>query len=163
VNYFDRKNCYLPDDLADETLNRVARRLEEEGEISDTPPARYCYIVAKFVFLESLRTVDRKHVSLDEVTHREGVANLNSASINKSNESQDLKERRLACLEHCLHKLTPENRELLLQYYKGEQRTKIENRRAMAASLGITMNALTIRACRLRNALEECLRKFASA
>jgi hypothetical protein len=31
VAYFDRKNCSSPADLADETLNRVARRLEEEG------------------------------------------------------------------------------------------------------------------------------------
>ena len=30
VAYFDRKNCPAPDELADETLNRVARRLEEE-------------------------------------------------------------------------------------------------------------------------------------
>src|ERR1035438_5025058 len=52
VGYFDRKNCLTPDELADETLNRVARRLEEEGAITDTPPARYCYIVAKFVFFE---------------------------------------------------------------------------------------------------------------
>lgn len=31
------------------------RRLQEEGSITDTAPARYCYIVAKFVFLEELR------------------------------------------------------------------------------------------------------------
>jgi len=33
VLYFDRKNCFAPDELADETLNRVARRLEEERAI----------------------------------------------------------------------------------------------------------------------------------
>ncbi|HJW13097.1 MAG TPA: hypothetical protein VJ776_00295, partial [Thermoanaerobaculia bacterium] len=37
--YFDRRNCISSDELADETLNRVARRLEEEGSIPDTPPA----------------------------------------------------------------------------------------------------------------------------
>ena len=55
VDYFGRRNCHSPEDLADETLNRVARRLEETGSIDDVVPARYCYIVAKFVFLESLR------------------------------------------------------------------------------------------------------------
>jgi hypothetical protein len=59
VDYFDRKNCPPPDELADETLNRVVRRLEEEGAITDTPPARYCYIVAEFVFLEYLRRAER--------------------------------------------------------------------------------------------------------
>src|SRR5437773_7282134 len=39
VAYFDRKNCSGPDDLADETLNRVARRLEEEGHIEAETPA----------------------------------------------------------------------------------------------------------------------------
>src|SRR5690348_9324991 len=55
VSYFDRKNCTFPDDLADETLSRVARRLEEEGAITGAAPAQYCYIVARFVFLERQR------------------------------------------------------------------------------------------------------------
>jgi hypothetical protein len=55
VFYFDRKNCSTPDELADETLNRVARRLEEEGTIESETPAKYCYIVARFVFMEYLR------------------------------------------------------------------------------------------------------------
>ena len=29
VSYFDRKNCQTPHELADETLSRVTRRLEE--------------------------------------------------------------------------------------------------------------------------------------
>ncbi|MEK7725485.1 MAG: hypothetical protein AAB336_14120, partial [Acidobacteriota bacterium] len=48
VAYFDRKNCLNPDELADETLNRAARRLQEEGKIESETPAKYCYIVAKF-------------------------------------------------------------------------------------------------------------------
>jgi hypothetical protein len=65
VHYFDRKNCLSPDELADETLNRVARRLEEEGTIISDTPAHYCYIVARLVFLESLRQ-KRRQESLDE-------------------------------------------------------------------------------------------------
>lgn len=55
VSFFDRKNCLSPDDLVDETLNRVARRLKEEGAITSATPAQYFYIVARFVFLEYLR------------------------------------------------------------------------------------------------------------
>ncbi len=40
--YFDRRNRHSPEELADETLNRVARTLEESGVITITPPARYC-------------------------------------------------------------------------------------------------------------------------
>src|SRR5215470_10746617 len=63
VTYFDRKNCLSPDDLADETLNRVARRLEEEGEIESESPAKYCYTVARYVFLESLRSKPSQEVA----------------------------------------------------------------------------------------------------
>jgi len=44
VAYFDRKNCVAPDDLADETLNRVARRLEEEGIITGTGFPKVFYL-----------------------------------------------------------------------------------------------------------------------
>ncbi len=54
-SYFERKNCLSCDELADETLNRIARKLEEKGSITDVAALHYCYIVAKFVFLESLR------------------------------------------------------------------------------------------------------------
>src|SRR6185369_15388735 len=62
VLYFDRKNCLAPDELADETLNRVARRLEEEGRIISDAPAHYCYVVARLVFLESLRARQRQEL-----------------------------------------------------------------------------------------------------
>ena len=42
VAYFDRKNCSSPDELADETLNRVARRLEEEGSITTSGMGMLC-------------------------------------------------------------------------------------------------------------------------
>ena len=55
VQYFDRKNCSFPQELADETLNRVARRLEEEGEITESTSSQFCFNTARYVFLESLR------------------------------------------------------------------------------------------------------------
>src|SRR4051812_48834551 len=65
--YFDRKNCLTPDELADETLNRVARRLEEEGAIEGDTPARYCYIVARFVFMEHLRAMQRDNTLVNNL------------------------------------------------------------------------------------------------
>jgi DNA-directed RNA polymerase specialized sigma24 family protein len=154
VSYFDRKNCLSPDELTDETLNRVARRLEEEGDIPDTP-ARYCYIVAKFVFLEYLRRAERES-SLDELPIPKHPA-LNP-SISDADEPEN-KEVLLECLESCLANLEPDSRELISQYYLGEQRAKIDNRRALAARLKLTMNALSIRACRIRSKLEDCVKK----
>src|SRR6266446_5516805 len=67
VVFFDRKNCLAPDDLADETLNRVARRLEEEGKIESDAPAKYCYIVARYVFMEHLREAQGGSIALDNL------------------------------------------------------------------------------------------------
>ncbi|MEJ7708610.1 MAG: hypothetical protein WKF84_01840 [Pyrinomonadaceae bacterium] len=157
VAYFDRKNCLSPDDLADETLNRVARRLEEEGSITNTAPGRYCYIVAKFVFLEYLRGAERDQVSLDNMFGSYHPARNLAAAFEA--ETQDDKEKMLDCLERCLQNLEPDNRELIFRYYEGEQSGKIKNRRGLAAQLKLTVNALSIRACRIRSRLEACVSK----
>ena len=158
VSYFDRKNCLTPDELADETLNRVARRLEEEGSITGATPAHYCYIVAKYVFLEYQRRTDRGQVSIDELSNPRHPA-LSPAELSALEDAAESRENRLDCLERCLQNLEPDSRELITQYYRGEQRTKIDNRRALAARLGISTNALGIRACRLRDKLEACVSK----
>lgn len=151
VRYFDRKSCLSPDELADETLQRVSRRLNEAGEIRDASPAQYCYIVAKFVFLEYRRSPTRSHVSL------EAIPGLGDTTVSGNPAGGDEKGSRLKCLEHCLEKLASENRDLILEYYRGERRAKIESRRRMAARLGLTMNALAIRAGRIREKLENCV------
>ena len=151
--YFDRRNCLSPDELADETLNRVARRLEEEGAISDTPPARYCYIVARFVFLEYVRRTRHESAELDE---RSGE--LRSPVTGPADSDDDTSQKLLDSLERCLQQLEARDRELILEYYRGEQRAKIERRRQLAVRLGLTMNAVSIRACRLRDKLEGCVK-----
>jgi DNA-directed RNA polymerase specialized sigma24 family protein len=147
VSYFDRKNCLSPQELADETLSRVARRLEEESAITGATPAHYCYIVARFVFLEYQRQVTPLSISAGEV-----------AASSKIDEGAENRARMLHWLEQCLSRLKPEQRELILDYYQGEQRVKIELRRKLAGRLGLTMNALSIRACRIRDRLEACVR-----
>ncbi|HVS81665.1 MAG TPA: hypothetical protein VHE60_08005 [Pyrinomonadaceae bacterium] len=156
VAYFDRKGCSAPDELADETLNRVARRLEEEGKIESETPAKYCYTVARFVFVEYLRETQKGTVALDEIRRQRHGNDSTAAAVD------DDKEKMLDCLERCANKLEPSNRELITRYYVGRERVKIENRRSLAEELGITMNALAIRACRIRDKLEACVRQCAN-
>lgn len=155
--YFDRKNCLTPDDLADETLNRVARKLEDKGSITDLSPAHYCYVVARFVFLEYLRGDQPAQRTFEEVAHSVVPAGL-SGGPGKDSENQ-AREKLHQCLEHCLGQLPEKDRELILEYYQGEQRAKIERRYRLAERLGLSMNALSIRACRIRDKLELCIRE----
>jgi DNA-directed RNA polymerase specialized sigma24 family protein len=156
--YFDRKNCSNPEELADETLNRVARRLQEEGDIIGETPARYCYIVARFIFMEHLRLTQKANVMLDEIKRQ--PANSYSKAEEAEN-NHEIKEKMLNCLDRCTAKLEPVSRQIITKYYLGQERVKIENRRALAESLGITQNALSIRACRIRDRLEGCVRHCA--
>jgi len=160
VAYFDRKNCPAPDELADETLNRVARRLEEEDVDESEAPARYCYIVARFVFMEHLRG-ERKENALLENMRRQGRAD--GPAMSDASEEKDAEERALDYLERCVGELGPAEREIITRYYIGEERVKIENRRALARELGLTVNALSVRACRIRTRLEDCLRRCLGA
>jgi DNA-directed RNA polymerase specialized sigma24 family protein len=156
VFYFDRRNCASPDELADETLNRVARRLQEEGAITDASPAHYCYIVAKFVFLEAIRAPESRNASVDDLSPSAQAASKLAVPATPAAE-QVAKEQHLNCLDACLRKLQTADQELILEYYQGEQHTKIANRSQLAERLGLTANALTIRACRIRTKLELCV------
>ncbi len=155
LRYFDHKHCLASDDLADETLNRVARRLEEQGTITEATPAQYCYIVAKFVFLEYLR---QAHPQADATE-----ANLSSAALARASRplpaTAEAEEKRMVCLEQCIDKLMSEERDLILEYYRGEQHEKIRRRRQLAERLALTLNALSIRACRIRIRLEGCVNR----
>jgi hypothetical protein len=148
VRYFERKKCLDPDALADDTLNRVSRRLEEEGAITDATPAHYCHIVAKFVLLEHIRQVNA-HVQQPIAVDRP----LEAKAPAGDTDGQAL----LECLDRCLGRLDPDEALLILEYYRGEQRAKIEQRRRLAAELELSPNALSIRACRIRDKLEACI------
>jgi len=155
VAYFDRRNRPFADELADETLNRIGRTLEKSGSIAITPAARYCYVVARFVLLEDIRR-GRWCVQGDE-ERITAAATARSVTCPDAAEDVARREQRFACLDRCLEKLKPEQRELAIEYYRDTKRQKIERRRDLARRLGITMNALGIRACRIRSALETCV------
>jgi DNA-directed RNA polymerase specialized sigma24 family protein len=64
-------------------------------------------------------------------------------------------EQQLACLEYCLQQLSPENRQIIINYYQGEKGERIKNRKLIAERLGIPTNALRIRVHRIREKLEQ--------
>jgi DNA-directed RNA polymerase specialized sigma24 family protein len=154
VSYFERRGRPAANELADEAFNRIGRTLEQRGEIAVVPPARYCYVVARFVLLEDIRR-ERRHVPLDEP--RLAATQSSRIRVAESDEAADDNELRLESLDRCLQKLKPEQRDLIVEYYRDTGREKIERRRDLANRLGITMNALGIRAYRIRDTLMECV------
>ncbi|HTM24626.1 MAG TPA: hypothetical protein VL225_05480 [Vicinamibacterales bacterium] len=151
VAYFDRRNRPAADALADETFDRISRTLETSS-IAVTPPARYCYVIARFVLLEDVRR-ERRSVPFDEA--RSTIPIEFTAGAREADAVA--RDRRLECLDRCLVKLKPEQRELVIEYYRDAKRQRIDRRREMASRMGISMNALGIRLCRIRGSLEACM------
>jgi DNA-directed RNA polymerase specialized sigma24 family protein len=151
VQYFDRRGCAAADELADETLNRAARKLAELGRIENVAPAQYCYVLARFVFLEYIRRPGHKDSEFTDASRVSSRPDFETPAAER--------ERSLSGLSRCLQKLSAADQQLILEYYQGDKRAKIEKRSELAARYGLTLNALSVRACRIRNKLEQCVKK----
>ena len=140
IKIFVSNGCNLAEDLADDAINRVARKLAQIRADYEGDPALYFYGVAKKIVHEQRR--------------RPAV----QAPPPAWESDDDDVEPEFECLERCLEELTAQNRELVLQYYQEDKQAKIDNRRKLADKLDITINALRIRALRIRSSLELCVR-----
>lgn len=138
VKIFSCRGCAESEDLADETINRVTTKLAtiESDFVGD--PGRYFYGVANKVHLEYRRPKLAPEVQ-PSAPYDENI------------------EKEFECLEQCMQKLTVENRKLVVEYYQDERQAKIDHRKALAERLGIAINALRIRAFRIRASLQECV------
>jgi RNA polymerase sigma factor (sigma-70 family) len=159
VKFFECRGSAIPADLADETIDRVARSLQQGKEIHAADPSLYFYGVARYVLREAYNGHEQNFISMDEVPLRDHPSDNPGQNIDRAHERY-LHERHLECLEQCLQELPPEARELFLAYHHGERRTRIEHRRALAKQLGITVNALKVRVHRLRNTLRHRINKL---
>ncbi len=133
-----RGNCTTPEELADETINRVMRRIDDIVDTYEGDPALYFYGVANKVYLEFIRKKPAHNPPPPP-------------------DPSDQVEREHACLDRCMAQLPARSRELVLQYYQQDKRAKIDHRKELADKLGIALNALRIRAYRIRATLHECM------
>lgn len=146
VKFFECRGCSLADELADESLDRVMRRLDAGVEIENI--SSYAFGVARLLLLEWRRSPETKRIDLESLPPL--------AAPPPSFEEADDVERHV-CLESCLQKLPAESRALLLEYYRDERRAKIDVRQTLADRLSLRRNALTKRVVRLREKLEACI------
>lgn len=142
IQIFQYRGCLTPEELADETINRVARRAAEVSKSFEGDPARYFYGVAKKVYLEYVK--EKPMIELP-------------ASL--ATPPADDVEQQYQCLDQCIGQLTDGNRTLILQYYRERKRAKIESRRAIRAERDLKPGALRVRVFRIRETLEKCVRR----
>ena len=154
IRFFEWRGSLFPEDQADETINRVARRIMDGEEVRDTP--KYSVGVARMLLLEVHKESTRERDALRELPSSQDAARESVYEL------EELAPR-VECLGRCLTGLSPDNRELILQYYHGDKSAKIENRKKLTALLKVPLNTLRMRALRLRERLlvcvEDCLKK----
>lgn len=139
IKIYRNRGVHCAEEIADETIERVGRRVKTLKLNYEGDPALYFFGVAKRVYLEF----------------------INQPGFNAqppAREDPEEVERRHACLERCLAALKPESRELILCFYEGEKGVKIENRKRLAARIGISSKALNLRAMQIRRKLLECMK-----
>ena len=151
VKFFEWRGARFPEDLGDETLDRVMRRLAEGEQIRSADPLTYCYGVARNVLREWWEQ-ERRAPQAVEVERIAAPPGPSAETLER--------ERRLACLERCVERLAPETRRLVMEYYQDPRgRAKILGRQALARGLGVKAGTLRLRMHRLRADLEVCVRR----
>ena len=143
IKGFAAHGCTVADELADETINRVALKLPEFVGDYVGAPVRYFRRVAHYVHLEYLKR-QRPMVDLPE-------------DMKTRDDTPDDVEQEYGCLEQCMDQLRPSSRELVIQYYQGEKGLKIELRKQMAIHLKTELPQLRLKAHRIRMTLKECI------
>jgi DNA-directed RNA polymerase specialized sigma24 family protein len=148
IYLFTCRGCYVPDELADETIDRVARAVGKLSFEYKGDPALYFYGVARNIHLEWIRR--QRRLPTDPID--------GSEALSRTNYQSDLDQERLSdCLEKCLAMLPNGKRQLLLRYYSLEKKGKIEDRKLLAAEAGLGLNAFRIQVFRLRQSVRSCI------
>lgn len=141
VRMFVSKGISDAGHLADETMDRVMRRLPEIRESYVGDPVKYFHGVARNLIREAMRG---KEVATEVVPER----------LKKDDPDQNETSE---CLSKCLKELPRDKRELILDYHLYQGKAKIEHHRQMAGELAISEGALRTRAHHLRVTLEKCV------
>jgi DNA-directed RNA polymerase specialized sigma24 family protein len=139
LQFFCYEGCVLPERWADETLDRLAKRLSEGVPIEEVNA--FARGIAKMVLREA---------RIEERRDRE------AETLQLPDLAPDV-ERDAACLERCLRELSADQRTLVERYYFSSSESLAPARKRLAEQLGTTAEALRSRALRIRRQLERCM------
>lgn len=147
-------------ELADKTIDRAARKLSEQ-ENSQLENSETQNVLSDSYFLSVAHFVLKEHQRGTKPTIAiEDLPVTNQLTIN-NNQEQNLIEQEetnitTTCFNECLSNFPVEQKLLIIEYFSVEM-TKAEQRQSLADKLGININALRVKAHRLRQDLVKCV------
>jgi DNA-directed RNA polymerase specialized sigma24 family protein len=113
---------------------------------------RFAYGVARLVLSESFKRVRRRRRLLTGLATSSIPARWDDFARTLGSDGA------VECIRRCTSRLPPEDQDLILHYYESGGRDRQEERKELAARLGLSPVALRLRAYRIRRALEKCTR-----
>jgi len=138
IKIYTRRGCTTPEELADEVFNRVTKKLTEIAGTYVGDPALYFYGVANNIFHEYLKKSPEPLPM-------------------PAPDPPEIIERNHACLERCMEHLSPQNRELILEYFQERGQAKIDLRKNLSERFAINLKTLRVRAFRIKDSLKQCV------
>ena len=142
------RQCSDPEGMTDEVFDRVARKVREVRPTYEGDPRRYFHAVARNLIKEYLKKI-KAQVSLEDVD----LATQLMAETEE--ETVDIEE----CLQSCLQEMSADKRDLIVEYHAKEKQAKIDHRRELAQRLGVSVEALRVRAYRNTTSLKQCIER----
>ncbi len=142
VRFFTWRGCHKPEELFDRTIDRACSKIQLGAHELYGDAMAFCYAVGRFVLQEYWREVKLNPLPED----------VPFPEI----KDPERDEREFERLEILLNRLSQRDRDLIIAYYQGEGRERIQRRKDLAAALG-GMNALRIQVFRIRAKLRAWL------
>jgi DNA-directed RNA polymerase specialized sigma24 family protein len=152
IKLFQWRGIFEAEEAADETLNRVARKIDEGEIVRDI--SAFIGGIARFVLLEKLKSKERTNVALEDAPPTAFVKQPEEFADDRAD------EQKLRCFNRCMREMPDEMRQIVVEYYNADAdgSVRIEHRKRMAERLNLEMNALRNRALRARGKLEDCIK-----
>lgn len=147
TGFFRFKGTFDPDADAHETLERAGKKIMEGVDIPDI--TKYCLGIARYIVMEDMRKVNREAMSLQEFARQQ-----------HDNDADQL-ELITSLMKRCFDELAENDKDLLNSYCQvSEGVARAEHRRQLAERLQASLSGLRVRVARLRQGLEDCVKKL---
>ena len=150
LTYFQHNRCSDCQQLADETLDRIAKKPDDYPIVN---VAEFAFGIARNVRREAARKVAlrRDLAEAEEEKPEHNEPNPEDTIVSRLDMA-----RRLACLRRCMSALPREEKQLFQQYHAAESEALDEHRQRLAKALGVSPSTLRMRISRIRKRLENC-------
>ena len=143
---------------ADLAINVVAERVRENKPFDAANPLPHFVAVARNLLRDHWKGRHKRALTLEALPPGSQPSHDPDEEKLRLSEREE-SDRRTECLNRCLSDLPDDERELIRRYYIEEKALKTKSRREMAGETGRSINALRVKAHRVRKKLERCCRE----